>query len=632
MAVETILNRKVTTGNGVTTAFPTTFQFLLAADLVVIETVISTGVATTKAITTHYTVSGGAGLVGTVNMLVAPSALVTLTVYNSPAITQGLDLLEGDVSPAESKEAAWDRLTYIAQRLSDRLDRSVRLAEGFSATFSLILPAVLTADAVLTVDPSSTGLVMGPTIGAITTAAANAAAALASANASEISNLASGVSATASAASATASAASATASEVSNLASAAAAAAAVATHAALTVTHGATGAVVGTTNSQVLTNKTLTTPVIDVASLTEQGSTPSTPASGTARLYAKSDGLYRLNSAGTEQRIGSGGGGINYMADISSNDAESSVGNWVAYKDAAGALPVDGVDGTINTTITRVASTTLRGTGLFRLTKLTGASRQGEGVSCPFTIADADKAKMLDISFDYLPSAGIVAGSDSATGDINVYIYDLTNAVLIQPTPFKLPGGSTLSTLYSGTFQTASNSTSYRLIVHIAGTTDAAATFDFDNVVVGPRILVQGVRAKAYGATTSIPNAATTTVVNPTKKFDTHGAYSTTTGLFTAPRSGFVRVTVAVSASSASGTGAINNAALLQTNKNGSTDSFIDCFVAEQTGTALTRRLSGSTIIQVIAGDTVGVQINNIDSAFTCGGTEVGTWVCFEME
>lgn len=59
---------------------------------------------------------------------------------------------------------------------------------------------------------------------------------------------------------------------------------AIATHAALTVTHGATGAIVGTTNTQTLTNKTLTAPIIDTVAggtaanddLTLQGTTNAT--------------------------------------------------------------------------------------------------------------------------------------------------------------------------------------------------------------------------------------------------------------------------------------------------------------------------------------------------------------------
>lgn len=52
----------------------------------------------------------------------------------------------------------------------------------------------------------------------------------------------------------------------------------VATHAALTVTHGATGAIVGTTNTQTLTNKTLTAPVI--ADFTNAGHTHAGASTG----------------------------------------------------------------------------------------------------------------------------------------------------------------------------------------------------------------------------------------------------------------------------------------------------------------------------------------------------------------
>ena len=64
-----------------------------------------------------------------------------------------------------------------------------------------------------------------------------------------------------------------------------------------------TDVLTGLTDVQTLTNKTLTsptinTPLIDVDTFTEQGSTPSTPAAGRRKLYSKADGFYQLDSSG----------------------------------------------------------------------------------------------------------------------------------------------------------------------------------------------------------------------------------------------------------------------------------------------------------------------------------------------
>lgn len=187
--------------------------------------------------------------------------------------------------------------------------------------------------------------------------------------------------------------------------------------------------------------------------------------------------------------VGSGEGGINYVSP--NHDAEGGTSGWATYADAAAATPADGTGGSANVTWTQSSSTPLRGSYSFRLTK-DAANRQGQGVSYAFTIAEADKAKPLNVSFEYRVSAAAVAGSDSATGDVNVYVYDVTNSTLIQPTPFKLPGGTGNTWKYSGQFQASSSSTSYRLIFHVAGTNASAATYDFDSVVVGPQLQLQG--------------------------------------------------------------------------------------------------------------------------------------------
>lgn len=210
---------------------------------------------------------------------------------------------------------------------------------------------------------------------------------------------------------------------------------------------------------------------------------------GSLYLNNSNGRLYRKLDSGSSTNwvaVSSGSSGINY---ITNPDAEANVTGWNTYADAAGSSPVDGTGGSPNVTITRTTSTPLRGTGSLLLTK-DAANRQGQGVSTDFTIDSADQAKVINVSFDYAIASGTFVSGDSS--DVRVFLYDVTNAVLVPVTPFTIQGGSTGSFKFTGVFQTASNSTSYRLILHIATTSASAYTFKFDNVVVGPQIVEYG--------------------------------------------------------------------------------------------------------------------------------------------
>ncbi len=205
MALETTTSRVSFSGNGSTTVFSFPYYFLAQTDLVVVEKVTATGVETTKTLTTHYTVSGaGVAAGGSVTMLVAPTSGTTLTVYRDNAVTQDLDLVENDSMPAEELEERLDKLTMIAQRAKNRLDRTVRLTEGFTTTFDPQLPALLTANCVVKVNSAGSAFEIGPSSASIESAEGSATAAAASATASANSATSAAASATASAASASA--------------------------------------------------------------------------------------------------------------------------------------------------------------------------------------------------------------------------------------------------------------------------------------------------------------------------------------------------------------------------------------------------------------------------------------------
>lgn len=174
---------------------------------------------------------------------------------------------------------------------------------------------------------------------------------------------------------------------------------------------------------------------------------------------------------------------------ISSNpNFEVDTTGWATYANTAQPTPVTGTGGSPTTTLTRSTSSPLRGTASGLITK-DAANRQGEGASYNFTIDSADINRILTIQFDYSASTNFVAGSLS---DITIWIYDVTNSVLIQPNPYNIVGSS--GTFVASFISTAS--TSYRLIYQIATTNALAWTFKLDNVQVLSQQIV-------YAATTT---------------------------------------------------------------------------------------------------------------------------------
>lgn len=251
------------------------------------------------------------------------------------------------------------------------------------------------------------------------------------------------------------------------------------------------GDVLGTTDTQVITAKDIdggtasNTSRITIPKASKTTLDGLTRKQGTIVYASDQNKLYSDNGSILSQiGSGSGQGGINY---ITNYGLEDDATGYSTFADAAQSTPVDGTAGSPTVTATRNTTTPLRGTADLNFVK-DAANRQGEGFSYDFTIDSADKGRVLEIGFDY----EILSGTYT-TGDMTVWIYDVTNAVLLpQPSGNSIANITVVGQHGQCTFQSAINSTSYRLIFHVSTTSASAYTLAFDNISVGPQLKTTG--------------------------------------------------------------------------------------------------------------------------------------------
>lgn len=352
MTVDTLTNRVSYQGNGSTDEFSFPAKFFADADLKVLirdETDEDNITETLLVLDTDYEVTGaGEDAGGTVTILgSAPTADQKVIIYRDPALLQDLDLVPNDKLPVEEIEKRLDKLTMIAQRLDERMDRAVAKSEGFVATFDPTLPLEPVASSVLGYNAAANGFEVGPTFDEVSNAqgyaedasdsadaaAASATAAASSQSAAATSATAAATSATAAATSATAAAASATtaSTQATNAATSATAAATSETNAAASATTASTQATNAAASATAAAGSATT-----ASTQATNASTSATNAAASATAAAASATSAATDAAATLFRWGGTSGGSADTQTLTPSPALGAYGNGVRYVFIAG--------------------------------------------------------------------------------------------------------------------------------------------------------------------------------------------------------------------------------------------------------------------------------------------------------
>jgi hypothetical protein len=136
MTVSSTTVKNSYSGNSSTTVFAYSFKIFADSDLQVIIR-SSTGVETTKTLTTHYTVSGAGDASGgnvTFTSGNTPATGETVVIRRGVPQTQAIDYIANDPFPAESHEEGLDRATMTTQQVQEELDRAIKLSRTNTMT------------------------------------------------------------------------------------------------------------------------------------------------------------------------------------------------------------------------------------------------------------------------------------------------------------------------------------------------------------------------------------------------------------------------------------------------------------------------------------------------------------------
>lgn len=158
MTVSNTESRKTYAGNDVTQTFGTSpVDFFATSDLDVYVVVTATGAETLLVENTDYAITAGAGdptpltpdyrtYGGTVDLSAGgdpygpPATGTTLVIVRNLPLIQEVDLVNNDINDAEVTEAAFDKLTMVAQQLDARIERSFTLPDSDVSGASTQLP------------------------------------------------------------------------------------------------------------------------------------------------------------------------------------------------------------------------------------------------------------------------------------------------------------------------------------------------------------------------------------------------------------------------------------------------------------------------------------------------------------